>query len=285
VSGASRRSARGLAVGIAFGASVLASLGLAVVYVLGGQPQIEGALLLVALGSIGVGLVLWAKRFLPVGVDEESREPLPSRPEEREVAGEAFEAGAELVGRRRVLVRMLAAALGALGVALLFPIRSLGRAPGSVLFHTGWRAGVRAVQENGAPVRASEMVPGTVVTVFPEGDVGVADSQTLLIGLEPGSYRPLPGREQWAPENVVGYSKICTHVGCPVGLYQPAEHLLFCPCHQSAFDVLNGARPVAGPAARPLPQLPLSIDGEGFLIAQGDFPEPVGPGFWDRSRG
>ncbi len=280
-----RRSRRGLAVGLAFGASVLASLGLAVVYVLGGQPQLEGALLLVALGGIGVGLVLWAKRFMPVGVDEEAREPLPSRPEEREVAEETFEAGAELVGRRRLLVRMLAAALGALGVALLFPIRSLGRAPGSVLFHTEWRAGVRAVRENGAPVRASEMVPGTVVTVFPEGDVGLADSQTLLIGLEPGSYRPLPGRELWAPEDVVGYSKICTHVGCPVGLYQPAAHLLFCPCHQSAFDVLNGARPVAGPAARPLPQLPLSIDVDGFLIAQGDFPEPVGPGFWDRSRG
>jgi ubiquinol-cytochrome c reductase iron-sulfur subunit len=73
-------------------------------------------------------------------------------------------------------------------------------------------------------------------------------------------------------------------VGCPVGLYQPSEHLLFCPCHQSAFDVLEGARPVAGPAARPLPQLPLAIDTAGYVVAQGDFPEPVGPGFWDRGR-
>ena len=282
---ASRGSGDGLAVGVAFGASVLASLGLTVVYVLGGQPQLEGALLLVALGGIGVGLILWAKRSMPVGVDEEPREPLPSRPREREAAEQTLEAGAELVARRRVLVRMLAAALGALGVTALFPIRSLGRAPGSALFHTSWRAGMRAVQANGRPVRASEMVPGTVVTVFPEGDVGAADSQTLLIGLEPGRYEPLPGREDWAPEDVVAYSKICTHAGCPVGLYQPAEQLLFCPCHQSAFDVLDGARPVAGPAARPLPQLALSVDLEGYLIAQGDFPEPVGPGFWERSRG
>jgi ubiquinol-cytochrome c reductase iron-sulfur subunit len=282
---ASRGAGGGIAVGVAFAASVLASLGLTVVYVLGGQPQLEGALLLVALGGIGVGLILWAKRSMPVGVDEEPREPLPSRPRDREAAEQTLEGGAELVARRRVLVRMLAAALGALGVAALFPIRSLGRAPGSALFHTSWRAGVRAVQADGRPLRASEMVPGTVVTVFPEGHVGAADSQTLLIGLEPGRYEPLPGREDWAPGDVVAYSKICTHAGCPVGLYQPAEQLLFCPCHQSAFDVLDGARPVAGPAARPLPQLALSVDLEGYLIAQGDFPEPVGPGFWERSRG
>jgi ubiquinol-cytochrome c reductase iron-sulfur subunit len=183
-----------------------------------------------------------------------------------------------------LLVRLAAAALGALGIAALFPIRSLGRAPGGALFHTRWRAGVRAVDASGTPVQAASITTGTVVTVFPEGHVGAADSQTLLIGLGPGVYRPVAGREDWAPEGVVGYSKICTHVGCPVGLYQPSEHLLFCPCHQSAFDVLAGARPVAGPAARPLPQLPLTIDAAGYVVARGDFPEPVGPGFWDRGR-
>jgi ubiquinol-cytochrome c reductase iron-sulfur subunit len=280
------RPGRSLSAGVAFGASVAASLGLAVVYLAGGQPQLEGALLLVSLGGIGVGLVLWAKRFMPVGLDEELREPLPSRPREREEAESAFASGAELVGRRRVLVRLLAAALGALGVAALFPIRSLGRAPGDALRRTSWRAGVRAVRASGEPVRASEVVPGTILTVFPEGHVGAADSQTVVIGLEAGLYRPPRGREDWAPGGVVvGYSKICTHVGCPVGLYQPSRHRLFCPCHQSAFDVLDGARPVAGPAARPLPQLPLSVDAEGYLVATADFPEPVGPGFWDRPDG
>jgi ubiquinol-cytochrome c reductase iron-sulfur subunit len=278
-------SAKGAgAVAAAFGASVLASAGLAIVYIAGGSPPIEGALLLVALGGIGVGLVLWAKRFLPVGDDVQEREPLSSTPDERARASDSFGAGADLVARRRLLVRLAAAALGALGIAALFPIRSLGRAPGGALFHTRWCAGVRAVDASGMPVQAASITPGTVVTVFPEGYVGAADSQTLLIGLGPGVYRPVAGREDWAPEGVVGYSKICTHVGCPVGLYQPSEHLLFCPCHQSAFDVLAGARPVAGPAARPLPQLPLAIDTAGYVIAQGDFPEPVGPGFWDRGR-
>jgi ubiquinol-cytochrome c reductase iron-sulfur subunit len=274
----------GAAIGIAFGASVLASLGLTVVYIADGQPQVEGALLLIALGGIGVGLILWSNRFMPLGLDEEEREPLPSTPEERAGADAAFEAGAEIVARRRVLVRMLAAALGALGVAALFPIRSLGRAPGKALSHTHWRAGLRVVDAAGNPVPASRIQPGTVVTVFPEGHRRAADSQTLLIGIGPGLYRPAPGREDWAPEGVIGYSKICTHVGCPVGLYQPSEHVLFCPCHQSVFDVLEGARPIAGPAARPLPQLPLSVDEEGYLVAQGDFPEPVGPGFWERGR-
>jgi ubiquinol-cytochrome c reductase iron-sulfur subunit len=272
----------GAAPGLAFAASVLASLGLAVVYIAGGQPQVEGALLLTALGGLGVGLILWAKRFMPVGVDEEEREPLASSPEELAATEVALQSGAELVARRRLLVRLLAAALGALGVAALFPIRSLGRAPGSALFRTSWRKGSRAVDGDGVLIRATSVVPGTVVTVFPEDAVGAADSQTLLIGLEPGRYRPAPGREDWAPGGIVGFSKVCTHVGCPVGLYQPSEHRLFCPCHQSAFDVLDAARPVAGPAARPLPQLPLAIDDEGYVIAQSDFTEPIGPGFWER---
>jgi ubiquinol-cytochrome c reductase iron-sulfur subunit len=83
----------------------------------------------------------------------------------------------------------------------------------------------------------------------------------------------------------VAFSKVCTHAGCPVGLYQPSSHELFCPCHQSAFNVLDAAAPTAGPATRPLPQLPLAVDENGFLIASGDYPEPVGPGFWSRPGG
>ena len=70
------------------------------------------------------------------------------------------------------------------------------------------------------------------------------------------------------------------HVGCAVAQYEDEAHVLVCPCHQSTFDVLDGARPVAGPAGRPLPQLPLAIDAQGVLYAQGDFSGPVGPGFW-----
>ena len=97
-------------------------------------------------------------------------------------------------------------------------------------------------------------------------------------------FTPREGREDWTVENIVAYSKLCTHVGCPVGLYQAEQGLLLCPCHQSTFDVLDGARPVFGPAARSLPQLPLAVDDDGYLIATSDFSGPVGPGFWDRDR-
>ena len=272
----------GKAVGTSFALSIAASIGLAIVYALGGQPQLEGALLLIALGGIGIGLILWAERFLPIGRDVQDREPMPSPLQERREAEVALGEGAEMLSRRRALFRMLGAALAALGVAALFPIRSLGRSPGGSLFHTAWRPGSRAVDENGNPILGQAMAPGQIVTVFPERAVGSPDSQTVLIKLEPGLYHPLPGREDWAPRGIVGFSKICTHAGCPVGLYQANEHRLFCPCHQSVFDVLGAARPVGGPAARPLPQLPLELDAEGFVVARRDFTEPVGPGFWDR---
>ena len=96
-----------------------------------------------------------------------------------------------------------------------------------------------------------------------------------------GDFVPQPGRESWSPENFVAYSRVCTHAGCPVAEYIDVDQMLVCPCHQSAFDVLHGAQVVGGPAARPLPQLPLAIDEDGFLYAQSDFTETVGPGFWN----
>jgi ubiquinol-cytochrome c reductase iron-sulfur subunit len=119
------------------------------------------------------------------------------------------------------------------------------------------------------------------LTVFPEGHTGSADSQTVLIRVDTSTLQPLPGRESWSPDGYLAYSKICTHAGCPVGLYEQSSNSLFCPCHQSVFDVLEGAKPIAGPATRPLPQLPLEIGADGFLRAQGDYIEPVGPGFWN----
>jgi ubiquinol-cytochrome c reductase iron-sulfur subunit len=121
--------------------------------------------------------------------------------------------------------------------------------------------------------------------VFLEGAVDSADSQTQLIRVEEDLLELEADRREWSVDGVVGYSKICTHAGCPVGLYRAEAHELLCPCHQSTFDVLRGAVPVFGPAARALPQLPLDVDGEGFLIARGDFAEPVGPSFWNVHSG
>jgi ubiquinol-cytochrome c reductase iron-sulfur subunit len=57
-----------------------------------------------------------------------------------------------------------------------------------------------------------------------------------------------------------------------------------CPCHQSTFDATRGAKVIFGPATRPLPQLPMAVDAEGFLVAKSDFTEPVGPSFWERGN-
>jgi ubiquinol-cytochrome c reductase iron-sulfur subunit len=110
---------------------------------------------------------------------------------------------------------------------------------------------------------------------------GSGDGQAVLIRVDPALLQLAPDRLEWAPMGYVAYSKICTHAGCPVGLYRAEEHALICPCHQSTFDVLNGGAPTYGPAARALPQLPISLMPDGTFVALGDFPEPVGPSFWN----
>jgi ubiquinol-cytochrome c reductase iron-sulfur subunit len=177
---------------------------------------------------------------------------------------------------------MLGLAAAALGAAAVFPIRSLGPSPGRSLQRTPWRAGTRLVGEDGDPITVEDIPLGGFLTVFPEGHVGSADGQTVLVRVDPDANRPRPGRKDWAPDGLLAYNKVCTHAGCPVGLYQAASHQLLCPCHQSAFDVLDGARPVFGPATRSLPQLPLAIDAQGYLRARSDYTEPVGPAYWNR---
>jgi ubiquinol-cytochrome c reductase iron-sulfur subunit len=256
-------------------ASAAASIGLAFVYLQGGQPQLEGALLGVALGGIAIGLILLAKEFLPHGPFVQERDVMFGDEESQEDVEEAFAAGTEGMERRSFLNKLLALAFGALGLAAVFPIRSLGTRPREELFETPWREGIRLVTETGAPVRPESLPINGVLTVFPEGHTDAADAQTVLINLPD---------ESGSVEGLVAYSKICTHAGCPVGLYQAETQELFCPCHQSAFSVADDARPVAGPATRPLPRLPLGVNEDGDLVALGDFPEPVGPGFWNRGR-
>lgn len=274
------RSARTVAGALAV--SVIASLSLAVLYAFGGHTQVEGVLLGLSLGSICVALVIWAKAFLPVGNAVQQRESLRPTASERESAERAIEEGSAEIGRRSFLVRMAAAAAASLGVAALFPIRSLGGRPGRELVETAWSRGVRVVDADGRTVSPDQVGTGEVMTVYPEGHVGAADAVALLIGLPPGAIRPVPGREGWSRGGLVAYSKLCTHVGCPVGLYEPTAMRLFCPCHQSVFDVADGARATGGPATRALPQLPLGADADGRLIALGDFSEAPGPGFWWR---
>ncbi|MDQ4090252.1 MAG: Rieske 2Fe-2S domain-containing protein [Actinomycetota bacterium] len=261
--------------------SSVSAIALAVVYLRGGQPQLEGLFLSVALGGVACGLVIWGNRLLPQGPFVDKRHDLPSPPEVVEAAEDDLEQGGTLT-RRKMMVRSLGLAVGGLGVAALFPIRSLGPNPGRDLSHTPWHDGARLITDDGRLVRAEDVPPEGLVTVFPEGDPGSADGQAVLVRVAPGLLVPKQGREDWAPQGIVAYSKICTHAGCPVGLYEAQRHTLLCPCHQSTFDVLHHAKPQIGPAAAPLPQLPLRIDAQGFLVARGDFSEPVGPLFWHK---
>ncbi len=273
---------RGIA--LAFVASAAASLGLVVVYVTGmGGAQLEGILLAVALGGVGVGIVAWAIGLLHGPLESEQRHELASPPAERQAVGAALDM--EEISRRRFLVRLLAGTGALLAAALALPAFSLGPQPGRALFETGWRRGVRLVDGDGNPLRLDDLAVQGVRTVFPENEVGRADSQTMLIRLRPSDLQLPAGRDGWAPEGHVAYSKVCTHAGCPVGLYRAQDQVLICPCHQSTFDVTRGAVPIFGPAARPLPQLPLDVDADGYLVATGDYESPAGPSFWNLTHG
>lgn len=269
-----------------FGITAICGLGLLVVYIVGGQTQIEGLLLFGALGALGSAIVVWGQRLIPARIHIEAREPVTADP--RQMA-ELQETLVEEAGftRRRLLVLGLGGALASLAAALAIPVFSLGPAPGRSLFVTSWRAGRRLATDGGGPVVARDLPVGGVLTVFPDGDSSDPNASTLLIrigsrGGEGGAAAsPPPTAAVPAAEEFVALSKICTHAGCPVGLYRASEHVLICPCHQSEFDVLDGARPINGPAARPLPALPFRLEADGTFTALGDFPEPVGPSFWD----
>ena len=248
----------------------------------------------VALLGIGLGAVHWAKTLMPDDEIVEERHPASSSPEVRaEAAATLAEANEETgFGRRKLMRRTLFTALGALGLPALFGLRDLGPLPRTKLEETPWRRGVRMVTDpTGRPVRPEDIPLGGVVHVVPEGVLGsenvndtLAKAAVLLIRVEPGLLRQHgdPKRANWDYQGIVAYSKICTHVGCPVGLYQQLTHQLLCPCHQSTFDVLRNCAVVFGPAARPLPQLPVTVDPQGYLVAAAGFAEPVGPSFWER---
>jgi ubiquinol-cytochrome c reductase iron-sulfur subunit len=271
-------------VAVLFSLAILAALGLFAVYVKGGQPQAEGALLAVALGGIGIGLMVWSRDLMRDISDEtQQRHPRPTEPELESVA-RTMGAGVQEMRRRRFLARLLLAAAGALGLAALFPIRSLGRAPGAALDRTQWRPGSRLVTADGAPVALDALELDSFTTVFPAEAPGSADSQAVLVRVDPSQLQLPPDRLAGCPEGHVAYSKLCTHAGCPLSLYLAATHELRCPCHQSTFDVLNGARPVYGPASRPLPQLLLGVGDDGVLQALCDFTDPAGPSYWDMPR-
>lgn len=265
-------------VGLAFFVAMLAGLGLVVVYILGGQNQLEGILLFLAFGGIGFGIVLWSQELLALPEVTEPRHPFATPDSSRVLTDLLLEERG--ITRRLFLIGGLFSAIGALGLGLIAPLFSLGPLPGRDFFVTPWKKGLRLIRDNGQLVHPSDLEVGGILTVFPEGHAGEADAATVLIRLDPGQLQP-PTSLSGAPDGFVAYSKLCTHAGCPVGLYRASQAQLICPCHQSTFDVARGAVPIFGPAGRPLPQLPIAIQTDGTFVATGPFPRPVGPSFWN----
>lgn len=267
---------------VAFLLSALGAAGFAVSYVLGLGNVALGGSLGGAFAFLALGLARWSSLIdagEPNYVEERSVGPTP----EPEYAAFRRALTEQPVPRSRVLWGALGTAVAAIGGATLFPLRSLlpamGEDPDDVLSHTPWRAGTRLVTEEGDPVRPDDLEVGGTVTTFPEGidPRQHVDTTTVLVRVDPADLRLPSDRAGWVVDGVVAYSKLCTHAGCPVGLYTDTSHELMCPCHHSVFDVTDGAHPVEGPAPHPLPQLPLATDASGYLIARGDFSGPVGP--------
>ncbi|MEO7348870.1 MAG: Rieske 2Fe-2S domain-containing protein [Terrimesophilobacter sp.] len=249
----------------------------------------------VALLTIGLGAIYWAKNLMKDGELVEERHPTRGSDETRAAAVEVFRLGNEESGfGRRSLIRN--SLIGAMVVAPLPAVvmfRDLAPAadPVALLKTTLWDKGVRLMRDpSNTPIKASDVTLGSVFHVIPEN---LAESEdfieekakavVLLMRLKPEDLHVSPGREDWNYEGIVAYSKICTHVGCPVALAEQHTHHLLCQCHQSQFDISHEAKVLFGPAKRPLPQLPITVDANGYLVASSGFHEPVGPSFWERS--
>jgi ubiquinol-cytochrome c reductase iron-sulfur subunit len=249
-----------------------------------------GVTMALSLLGFGVGAILWAKLLITEEETVQERHSGRSTPEARATTVAVLTDGITMTGlaRRSLLQRTLGLSVLALGALAIVPLGGLIKKPRDALFVTSWSSGVRLMNGNRRLIRPADIEAGGIETVFPATPDGlttqvVADSVVLLIRLRPGqTVRARPGQEDFGWEDYVAYSKICTHAGCPASLYEQQTGRLLCPCHQSQFDLLEDAKPVFGPAARPLPKLAITVDDEGYFVAKHDFTEPIGPSFWER---
>jgi ubiquinol-cytochrome c reductase iron-sulfur subunit len=265
---------------------------------------------------LGLGVIHLARKLMDDTELVEMRHPSGSSDEDKASALKELDDGIRdsTLGRRPLIRNSMFGAMGLLGIPLIVGLRDLypgelSKAP-RLLESTVWESGTRIVNDvTGRPVRAADMEIGQLVNAEPEGlvtphsdeeraegeargieflegvDLQVAKTKSavILVRMEPKDITFSDrSPENWSVSGILCYSKICTHVGCPISLWEQQTHHLLCPCHQSTFDLTDAGRVVFGPAARALPQLPIKVDGEGYLVAQSDFTEPVGPSFWER---
>ncbi|GAA4682464.1 Rieske 2Fe-2S domain-containing protein [Streptomyces chumphonensis] len=302
---AAKRSERTVA--MLFTVSMLATLGFIVAYAvipvdeyvyifpIGRISAVNFALgmtLGVALFCIGAAAVHWSRTLMSGAEIVQDRYPIGAADEDKAGALAAFGEGVRdsQFGRRKLIRTTMFGALALVPLSGVVLLGSLGPAPGTKLRHTAWARGKRLVNENThEALRPEDITIGSLSFALPEGlehddhsfQKEIAKAALMLVRLEPEDIKDQQELE-WSYQGIVAYSKICTHVGCPVSLYEQQTHHVLCPCHQSTFDLADGARVIFGPAGHPLPQLRIGVDDEGYLMALDDFAEPVGPSFWER---
>ncbi|AZM52822.1 ubiquinol-cytochrome C reductase [Streptomyces sp. WAC 01529] len=251
-----------------------------------------GMTLGLALFCIGAGAVHWARTLMSDVEVADERHPIEAEPEVRAKVMADFKAGAEesQFGRRKLIRNTMFGALALVPLSGVVLLRDLGPLPEDKLRHTKWAKGKKLVNMNThEPLRPSDVQVGSLTFAMPEGmsehdhdfQTQIAKAALMIVRIQPENIKDKRELE-WSHEGVVAYSKICTHVGCPISLYEQQTHHVLCPCHQSTFDLSDGARVIFGPAGHALPQLRIGVNEEGYLEALGDFEEPVGPAFFER---
>lgn len=251
-----------------------------------------GLTLGLALFLIGAGAVHWARTLMSDVEVADERHPIEATPEVKAKVLADFADGAResALGRRKLIRNTMFGALALVPLSGVVLLRDLGPLPEKKLRKTLWAKGKQLVNMNTMePLRPEDVVVGSLTFAMPEGleehdedfQTQIAKAALMIIRIEPDDIKDKRERE-WAHEGIVAFSKICTHVGCPISLYEQQTHHVLCPCHQSTFDLSDGARVIFGPAGHSLPQLRIGVNSEGNLEALGDFEEPVGPAFWER---
>jgi ubiquinol-cytochrome c reductase iron-sulfur subunit len=243
---------------------------------------------------IGTGAIHWAKKLMPDDEIVQERHPLTSSAADRAEVAEIYRRGkAESgIGERKIIRRTLLGALSLFPLPLLVMLRDLGPLPGTRLRETIWDQGIHLVTDSTyRKIKAADIPLGTLINAVPENLVEVEEKDhnlnergkaaIIVVRMDPADLVSQQGAD-WDYQGIVAFSKICTHVGCPISLYQQRTHHLLCPCHQSTFDLSDSGNVVFGPSARRMPQLPITVDSEGYLVAKSGFQEPVGPSFWER---
>ncbi|MGW1749838.1 cytochrome bc1 complex Rieske iron-sulfur subunit [Streptomyces sp. NPDC002092] len=251
-----------------------------------------GLTLGLALFAIGAGAVHWARTLMSDVEIADERHPIEASPEVKAKVMADFKQGAKesALGRRKLIRNTMFGALALFPLSGVMLLRDLGPLPGTKLRHTLWSKGKLLVNMNtNEPLRASDVQVGSLTFAKPEGleehdenfQTEIAKAALMIVRIQPDNIKDKRELE-WSHEGIVAYSKICTHVGCPISLYEQQTHHVLCPCHQSTFDLSDGARVIFGPAGHALPQLRIGVNDQGYLEALGDFEEPVGPAFWER---